>query len=284
MKTQAFRMTEKSVSLGISKKKCPLPASKAFSGTKIPRSNKDICNVLPLIKIRKPPSKLTKTKNFYLGCAAANRDQTHPQTVDFLHELKCDLKPLERHGKEPVSGTTLDQTWASLKWEGFEFQTPILTNVVTRDNMAIIKIPHVVDLQKLAASTKNSNLKVLRTDPFFITFPGGSAHVAADVQIFLNGCDSAEGEFVSVFVGLESEIGISKFLPLMCLITIRNKTDPSASETRYFKITQQEDDGLKFGKVTRGLKYLIPIEDFKKFMDNDSNVVLGIGVMKLEEK
>ena len=117
-----------------------------------------------------------------LTCFRGTSSETTSRSVEMK---KFDLKPVKSLTR------SVGQSLKQLEKQGFEPETPVLTNITTRNNMAIVKIPQMQKLMELASETDNNKLKFLRTESFPLVLPG-SEKISVDVQIFLNGCQGYE--------------------------------------------------------------------------------------------
>ena len=164
-------------------------------------------------------------------------------------------------------------------------ETPILTNVSTRDRMAIIKIDTeaISQCRKLIHEVKKidkkgcvAHLKCATTELFTLAIKNDEGHVTEiDVRfkLFLDGCSEVEaGKFVSVFVeisNLESRKNASTFFVTLFLRNL--KDEKGSSFKKSIKVTTTSGS-----RVERGIREFVSIEEFDQLMKNESIVSFGL--------
>ena len=174
--------------------------------------------------------------------------------------------------------------------ETFTICPPILTNVATRDGMAIVKIDSeaITHLRKLTRSKDNSDGKIL--PGFLVSSPLNWAtteafalklenlpKINASVKIFWDGCSGEEaGKFVSVFVEISDPEG--KTLEGQFVVTLFLKNLKDGKGNPFKKSIKLLPSGPR---VERGVRDFVPIEQFDKLLEEESIVSFGILVKQL---
>ena len=163
---------------------------------------------------------------------------------------------------------------------------PILTNVATRDGMAIVKIDReaVSHLRNIGMKNRKSSSEE-KTD-FNITVPNFTwasteaftlksenlPKINASVKIFWDGCSGKEaGKFVSVFVEISDLEG--KTLEGQFVVTLFLKNLKDENGNSFKKSIKLHPSGPR---VERGVRDFVPIEQFDKLLEEESIVSFGI--------
>ena len=164
-------------------------------------------------------------------------------------------------------------------------ETPVLTDVTTRDAMAIIKIEArsimqlrslIQEVRKLNSKEPLSHLRCVITDSFSLEVKNDEclpAKYDLIFKIYPDGCYSEEDEkkYVSVFVSITSCDGTTSGIPLVVTLFLRNLKDEAGdSFKRSMKLTPVDS------AVERGIRDFVSVQDFDKILEKDPIISFGV--------
>ncbi|XP_075242331.1 uncharacterized protein LOC142337119 [Convolutriloba macropyga] len=197
-----------------------------------------------------------------------------------------------------------------IKLNGLPAGTPILTNVVQQKNLLRVIIPNVRELQHFAEEMKgNKTFQLLKTRPIRVELMGRDVkrlsrektvelekseqreiekRIEADVvlKVFLNGCDYATDQFVSVCLSVvnrneeEQKQDVRQNIPeeewLIVSVYLKH---PNTDENAYRK-----DFKMKFSpqleKGGKGLVKFIDKKELSKYISPvDGSVTIGVSIL-----
>ena len=195
-----------------------------------------------------------------------------------------------------------------IKLNGLPAGTPILTNVVQQKNLLRVIIPNVRELQHFAEEMKgNKTFQLLKTRPIIVELMGRDVkrfsgektvekseqreiekRIEADVvlKVFLNGCDYATDQFVSVCLSVvnrneeEQKQDVRQNIPeeewLIVSVYLKH---PDTDDNAYRK-----DFKMKFSpqleKGEKGLVKFIDKKEFSKYISPvDGSVTIGVSIL-----
>ena len=177
-----------------------------------------------------------------------------------------------------------------LKEDVISFETPVLTNVVTKKGMAIIKVDHEAIMMLRQLSRQNNQpwnnkssmqCKHASTEPFSLTLGQPDEVINVTFKLYVDGCSSAPkdaGKYVSIFLEISPNDPNMTLRPLVVTLFLKNlkDADNGKSYKRCFKIL----DAPGGFPVERGLKEFLNMADFEKCLENEKNGgTLAFGVM-----
>ena len=153
---------------------------------------------------------------------------------DLNYDSRNELNFSTSKEEEESDDVCLRETQSNV-WENFELCTPVLTNVLTRNRMAIIKLdPEAVfQLRALARNSgiidqrSKDHLTWATTDPFTLEYFQQDHMIKIDVifKLFLDGCSEEAGKFISVFVEIYPHEKNRTEIPMKVAIFLKGTGD-----------------------------------------------------------
>ena len=206
----------------------------------------------------------------------------------------CETEPTDSIESPKIN---VGKSFAAEGASSIVFGTPILTNVITRNDMAIIKVDHAAIMMLKQLCRKNQQFSKLEDPGFFsMQFKHASTKqfqlslgsendvINATFKLFVNGCSSSEeGKFVSVFVEISPKNSQKATLgPFIVTVFLKNLKDESgASYKRSFKMIPDANQWLA---MERGLREFVHVDDFDRCLEKEEmggNLVFGVMVQSL---
>ena len=218
----------------------------------------------------------------------------------------CNQLPVEKRWEpRPDLATILDQITRGKLQAG----TPIMTDILVDKNMCRVRLHNVRQLRKFAEDMKgNKTFRVLKTRPIRVELMGRDVkrlssdktvelekseqreiekRIEADVvlKVFLNGCDYATDQFVSVSLSVvkrneeehKEEVRQNVLEEEWLIVSVYLK-QPNTDDNAY-----RRDFKMKFSsaleKGEKGLLKFIDKKEFEKYIANDGSVAIGVRIL-----
>lgn len=199
--------------------------------------------------------------------------------------LSLNFPMTDLDGRDTTSGKS---TLEILESAGYAISTPILTNVLTKSGMAIIKTDKVAIKQcrilvREARENKMgesfSHLTCAATEPFSLSVKNSRDEFTQyDVifRVFFDGCNvDVAGKFLSVFVEISNPEGKTLETPFVVTFFLRNLKDENGKS---FKKSIKMVPSPERSWVKRGIRDFVSVEDFNRLLEKESVFSFGIHI------
>ena len=191
--------------------------------------------------------------------------------------------------------------------------SPIVTDVVTKTNMAVITVPSVKTLQKFALRTKSDHMKMVRTRTFTLQVDT-NLKLDFEFSAYLNGFKNFEGKSVSLSLcdkssasipgkiqtslnksnenvnnhqdgvnencpelsSINNEISSTNLIVTFFLKQSSSNNNNNGPFKKSFKLASGE-------KEKKGILDFIGLESFQDFITDEDSVTFGVMVQKFGE-